>query len=114
MTPSTELERVQLTELAAQIQKVSGNSVELPLWTRATLAKQPPPEQQHESALGIEQFDYLKANAVLPGVGGGLSNAVLPGLLTFAVWPATLVGFHFIASALLMANNFIKLVTQGV
>ena len=120
VTPANQQERAQVADLTAHVQKVTGNAVEVAYVDQGYTGE--------TAADAAEQFGIRLEVVKLPAAKRGF--VLLPRRWvverSFA-WLArfrrlardyerlekTLVGFHFVAFAVLMANNFIQLMFQS-
>lgn len=120
VTPANEQERAQVAELAAQVQEITGDTVEVAFvdqgYTGETAAAA---AEQHGIRLEVVKLPDAKRGFVLLPRRWVVerSFAWLARFRRLARdyerLETTLIGFHFVAFALLMASNFIKLMTES-
>jgi transposase len=120
VTPADEQERAQVAELAAQVQEATGHSVEVAFvdqgYTGDATAEA---AQQHGIRLEVVKLPAAKRGFVLLPRRWVVerSFAWLARFRRLARdyerLEKTLVGFHFVAFALLMAHNFVNLMSQS-
>jgi transposase len=120
VTPANEQERAQVDELAAQVQDVTGDSVEIAFADEGYTGEQATADaQQHGIRLAVVKLPTAKHGFILLPRRWVVERS-------FA-WMArfrrlardyerlaeTLVGLHFVAFAILLAHRFIAFMTQS-
>jgi transposase len=120
VTPANEQERAQVDELAAKIQEVTGDSIEVAFVDQGYTGTQPAADaQKHGIRLEVVKLPAAKRGFVLLPRRWVVERS-------FA-WMArfrrlardyerladTLIGLHFVAFAILLARRFIDLMTQS-
>jgi transposase len=121
VTPTNEQERAQVGELAAQIQEVTGESVEIAFVDQGYTGDQPAAEAAvHGMRLEVVKLSEAKRGFVLLPRRWVVERSF--GWMTrfrrlvrdYERLSETLVGMHFIAFAILMARRFIMLMAGSL
>jgi transposase len=120
VTPANEQERAQVGELAAQIQEVTGESVEIAFVDQGYTGDQPAAEAAaHGMRLEVVKLSEAKRGFVLlprrwvVERSFGWTTRFRRLVRDYERLSATLVGMHFIAFAILMARRFITLMAES-
>jgi transposase len=120
VTPANEQERAQVGELAAQIQEVTGESVEIAFVDQGYTGDQPAAEAAaHGMRLEVVKLSEAKRGFVLlprrwvVERSFGWTTRFRRLVRDYERLSATLVGMHFIAFAILMARRFITMMAES-
>jgi transposase len=120
VTPANEQERAQVGELAAQIQEVTGESVEIAFVDQGYTGEQPAAEAaEHGIRLEVVKLPEAKHGFVLlprrwvVERSFGWTTRFRRLVRDYERLSETLVGMHFIAFAILMARRFITLMADS-
>jgi len=120
VTPANEQERAQVGELAAQIQEVTGESVEIAFVDQGYTGDKPAAAAaEHGMRLAVVKLGEAKRGFVLlprrwvVERSFGWTTRFRRLVRDYERLSATLVGMHFIAFAILMARRFFTLVAAS-
>jgi transposase len=120
VTAANEQERAQVAQLAAQVQDVTGNSVEVAFVDQGYTGEQPARDAAaHDMHLQVVKLPEAKHGFVLlPRRGVGERSFAWVARFRrlardYERLPITLAGFHFLVCAILMLRRVVELMAQS-
>ncbi len=119
VTPANEQERAQVDALAAQIQEVTGDSVEIAFVDQGYTGEQPAADAGAWDPAGSGQTAFRQARLCAVAArwvverSFGWMARFRRLVRDYERLSETLVGLHFVAFAMLMARHFVTLMAES-